>query len=90
MIKRYTVNVQMFEVVDEPEKIERGVRTAAAVKQSNRAGDFTVRAETYEGAVQKAIRHLQLELPEPAPGTFFHGPVSQFPGPRGEGELGNR
>jgi hypothetical protein len=95
MTKRYTVNVQMFEVVDEPQKMDRyGKVESAKVRETNKAGDFTVRADTYEGAVQKAIAHLQLELPGPLmltdPRNMVPRAASQFPGPRGEGELGNR
>lgn len=85
MSKHFTIVVQMFEVVDEPAKVEYGNRVEA-VKGSGRAGNFTVRDDTLAGAVRKAIGHLNLELPDYTVTNGGNQPVQY--GSRGKDELG--
>lgn len=78
MSKHFTIVVQMFEVVDEPAKVEYRNRVEA-VKVSKQAGNFTVRDDTLAGAVRKAIGHLNLELPDYTVTNGGNQPIKRVP-----------
>jgi hypothetical protein len=58
--------VQLIEVVEEPEKIVRGVREEAAKSFNREDAKFVVRKSSRREAIVSAIGHLHMEQPEQA------------------------